>query len=58
MKIYIVSNKPHITSVHGRKLFFELEDAKEMCEFINKHRILTLEPDEWKVYKVTTKIEK
>ena len=58
MKIYVVANKPYITSIHARKLFFELHKATEMCEFINKHCDPIYEPGEWKVYEAKVRIKK
>ncbi len=58
MKIYVVSNRPYITYVHGRKLYFELEKAKEMCEVLNKNRIVTREPNKWEVYEVVVGFKK
>ena len=58
MKIYVVANRPRITSIHARKLYFELHSAEEMCEILNSTREVTLEPNEWKVYTAKVKIKK
>lgn len=57
MKIYVVADKPSIAFAHGRRLYFDLEKAKEMRKVLNRLHCEEHEP-EWKIYEVSVRIKK
>jgi len=49
---WIVANKPKLTKSYDDKMFFDIDEAKNKCEDLNKQH----GKDVWKVYEISVDI--